>query len=303
MEFVLTLVVLLRILLWICIIFRADLIMEQNPKYRFKERSKLRLYFGKKYFIFRRYMKWYFGKNNFSKNKIDIYPETIFKHKSFLLRKLKDVDMQLQYNKITNLQQVIDRLDKIVIQPGETFSFWYLTGRTTKRKGYKKGMNLVNGKVTSEYGGGICQMGNLIYWMALHTPLTIKERWRHSFDVFPDVNRTLPFGSGATLSYNYIDLQLTNNTQQAFQLHLWLDDEYLNGEFRSDQPIKNKYEVYEAKHIIKHEIWGAYTRHNVINRKTIDKETDHVVSDDPVTKNHAVMMYEPMLKSGNQKAN
>lgn len=44
--------------------------------------------------------------------------------------------------------------------------------------------------------------------MVLHSELTVIERWRHSFDVFPDVNRTIPFACGATLSYNYVDLQL-----------------------------------------------------------------------------------------------
>lgn len=274
--------------------------MQQNQQYRFKKRTKLRLYWGKKYFIFRRFLKWWFHKNKFAVESSELLHCPIFNHKSVLLRKLKDVDMQLQHNKIINLRLVIEKMNKVVIKPGETFSFWYLTGKTTKRKGYMKGMNLVNGQISSQYGGGICQLGNLIYWMALHTPLTVTERWRHSFDVFPDVNRTLPFGSGATLSYNYIDLQLKNNSSQPFQLHLWLDDEFLNGEFRSNSELDVTYKVYESKHLIQHEFWGAYTRHNVINRKTINKESKEVVSDEVVTKNHAVMMYEPMLeeKSG-----
>ena len=49
-------------------------------------------------------------------------------------------------------------------------------------------------------GGGLCQLSNLIYWMTLHTPLTITERYRHSYDVFPDSNRTQPFGSGEPAS-------------------------------------------------------------------------------------------------------
>ena len=66
--------------------------------------------------------------------------------------------------------------------------------------------------------------------MALHSPLTVTERYRHGFDVFPDINRKIPFACGATLSYNYIDIQLTNNTTEDFRIDLWIDDEYLNGE-------------------------------------------------------------------------
>ena len=61
-----------------------------------------------------------------------------------------------------------------------------------------EGMILRNGRVASGVGGGLCQMTNLLYWMTLHTPLTVTERWRHGYDVFPDSNRTQPFGSGAT---------------------------------------------------------------------------------------------------------
>lgn len=86
-------------------------------------------------------------------------------------------------------------------------------------------------------------MANLIYWMTLHSPLEVKERWRHSFDIFPDSERTLPFGSGATLSYNYIDLQIKNTTNQPFVLHLWIEDDLLKGEWLSDWefPFFTKY--------------------------------------------------------------
>ena len=59
-------------------------------------------------------------------------------------------------------------------------------------------------------GGRPVQMTNLLYWMTLHTPLTVTERWRHGYDVFPDSNRTQPFGSGATCFYNYMDLMVRN---------------------------------------------------------------------------------------------
>jgi hypothetical protein len=87
---------------------------------------------------------------------------------------------------------------------------------------YLPGVQLQGGQFIAKTGGGLCQLGNLLYWMTLHTPLLVTERWRHSFDVFPDTNRTLPFGSGATLAYNYIDLQIKNATTAPYLLHLWL---------------------------------------------------------------------------------
>ena len=45
-------------------------------------------------------------------------------------------------------------------------------------------MVLHYGSFQTGIGGGLCQLSNLIYWMTLHTPLTVTERYRHSFDVF-----------------------------------------------------------------------------------------------------------------------
>ncbi|MBQ7776531.1 MAG: VanW family protein, partial [Lachnospiraceae bacterium] len=115
-------------------------------------------------------------------------------HKTILLRKLKDVDMWLQQNKIVNLRIAASRLNGIVLQPGEVFSYWKLIGKPSRRKGYVDGMVLRNGQLMVGTAGGLCQMSNLIFWMTLHTPLTIIERHRHGFDVFPDSNRTQPFG-------------------------------------------------------------------------------------------------------------
>ena len=43
--------------------------------------------------------------------------------------------MQYQHNKITNLKLAVARLDGILVQPGETLSYWKLIGRPTYRKG------------------------------------------------------------------------------------------------------------------------------------------------------------------------
>lgn len=219
----------------------------------------------------------------------------IFKHSSTLLRKLKDVDMQYQVNKIKNLQLAIDKIDHVVIKPGQTFSLWYLVGMPTKRRGYLKGLVLNNGRIGYDYGGGLCQLGNLLYWIVLHSPLTVTERWRHGYDVFPDVQRKLPFGSGATLSYNYIDLQVTNNTSQDFQFKLHLSETKLHGELLSSKELEHNYEVYEEYHIMQQEPWGGYTRHNRLNRK-ITNGLDEVLEDTTITENHAIMMYEPFLE-------
>ncbi len=259
-------------------------------------RSPFRRMVGKEFYILKRKLNWLFSGKKFAK--VDSKTECghlLIEHKSTLLRKLKDVDMHLQYNKITNLKIAIAPINGVVIKPGETFSVWKMVGRPSARKGYKTGMMIHNGIVSEGVGGGLCQLGNLIYWMALHTPLTVAERWRHSFDVFPDVNRTIPFACGATLAYNYIDLQLVNHTDKCFKINLWLDEQYLHGCIKCDQELNEDYEVYETDHRIVQQNWGGYTRHNRIWRKITNRETGESV-DELVSENNAIMMYNPLLE-------
>lgn len=263
------------------------------------KRSKIRIMLGRIYYKLRRYIEWYLGEKRYAKKSSNtLLPMTVFKHQTPMLRKLKNVDMWMQHNKINNLKVAIQSLNSILIYPGETFSYWRLLGKPTKRKGYLEGMVLSHGSVKSGVGGGLCQLSNLIYWMTLHTPLTVVERYRHSYDVFPDSNRLLPFGSGATCSYNYIDLQIYNGTEQPYQLNLYLDEKYLVGEWRANEALDYEYEVYEEKHWITHEPWGGYVRHNILRKRTL--KVKEIINDEYVTENHAVMMYQPFLNEGFQ---
>ncbi|MCL2597424.1 MAG: VanW family protein [Paludibacter sp.] len=271
--------------------------MFQNQIEKPVKRGALRSFLGCEYFILKRKLHWLFGIEKFAKIDKNILPSvSIIKHKSFLLRPLKNVDMILQYNKVENLKLAVQRLNGAVIKPNEVFSVWKIVGRTTKRKGYKQGLVLHNGQTSKGVGGGLCQLGNLLYWIFLHSPLTIKERWRHGFDVFPDINRKIPFACGATLSYNYIDLQVKNDTNQTFKIILWLDDQYLNGELLCSQELECDYEIFETDHSIQHQWWGGYSRHNRIWKRIINKKTKEEKIE-LVTENHAIMMYNPMIEN------
>lgn len=261
------------------------------------QRSKIRIIIGKLYFRIKRYIYWYFSKTNFAKELKKPLPIEVFAHKTPLRRKLKDVEMRLQENKIVNLKIATKKLNGLIVYPGQIFSFWRQIGNPTRQKGYLKGLVLHNGKAISGIGGGLCQLSNLIFWITLHTPLTVIERWRHSYDVFPDVKRNQPFGSGATCAYPNIDLQIKNNTKQKFQLYFEVTDKYLIGRWFSDKQINFKYKIIEKEHIIKNELFGGYSRNNKIYREIFEKSTNKKVGEEFITENHALMMYTPLLKS------
>ncbi|WP_027633590.1 VanW family protein [Clostridium hydrogeniformans] len=270
----------------------------QNFKNKPIKRSKIRLFIGKNLFTFKRFLYWYSRKSTFSKEiSLNSMENIIFTHKTPLIRDLKNVLMYLQYNKVTNLKIAIKKLNGIIIKPNETFSYWYLIRKPTYRKGYLDGVILTpDGNFKPGVGGGLCQLSNLIYWIVLHSPLEVIERHRHSHDVFPDTNRTQPFGSGATCVYNYMDLQIYNPTNNTYQLFLYIQDGKLVGELRSNSKSLYSYKIYEENHSISPDIFGGYIRKNVIMRKTINFNND-IIKDEFITENHAYMTYNPYISS------
>jgi vancomycin resistance protein VanW len=262
---------------------------------KYIRRSKIRLFLGKVYYGLKRYKQWYLSGKNYCRTIVeDKFPCVIFRHSTPLLRKLKDVDMQLQYNKVTNLRLAISKLNGIVIKPGETFSYWKLIGKPTYKKGYLDGLVLcADGSFKAGAGGGLCQLSNLIYWMTLHTDLKVVERHRHSHDVFPDANRTQPFGTGATCSFSSLDLQIENNTDREYQFIVYLTNDSLFGEFRSLEPSIFWYEVYEKEHSITPGNFGGYVRNNSVYRRCYDNIG--LIKDEFITENHAYMTYTPYL--------
>lgn len=261
-----------------------------------RRRGALRLKLGALVLCCRRRLYWHTGGLRFARFRPGAAcPHLWAEHRTPLLRQLRGEDMALQRSKVTNLRLAAARLDGLTLAPGGTLSFWRAVGRPTRRRGYVEGMILRNGHVASGIGGGLCQMTNLLYWMTLHTPLTVTERWRHGYDVFPDSNRTQPFGSGATCFYNYMDLMVRNDTPHTWRLSLRVTETHLEGAWRADAPRDRRYQVYEKEHEIRGEYWGGFTRHNTLFRRVYTLDGTEL-GDEFVTENHAIMMYNPMLE-------
>jgi vancomycin resistance protein VanW len=214
-------------------------------------------------------------------------------HKSLLLRQMGDSDMYLQHNKVTNLKLAAQRLDGILIGPGETFSFNRLVGNCTRRRGYVEGMRLSNGEAVPGVGGGICQLANLLYWMVMHSALTVTERSEHSFDPFPDNGRVLPWGTGCSIVYNYVDLQFRNDTDSTFQLRIGVGERYLEGELRADREQAASYKVF-ARNERFYRLGDEYFRANEIWRTVIDRRTGNTVGEERLRHNCALVKYLPV---------
>jgi vancomycin resistance protein VanW len=199
-------------------------------------------------------------------------PHRVTGHSSPVLRRLGDVDMTLQHNKAHNLSLAVRTLDGLVLRPGEEISFWRAIGYPSARRGFLPGLVLIRGEMSADVGGGLCQLSNLLHWMVLHTPLEITEHHHHGYDSFPDSGRVLPFGSGATVFYNYVDYRFRNPGPDTYRLCLWLDGEQLHGELRADRMPPLAYHVEEEGHRFLKRGDQVY-RENRLYRVAVARET------------------------------
>lgn len=88
---------------------------------------------------------------------------------------------------------------------------------------------MIDGKLQTAPGGGLCQMSNLLFWIFLHTPLTIIERHGHAIKDFPEPPSDAPIGVDATVSEGGLDLKVKNETDFTFQINIWFDEKNING--------------------------------------------------------------------------
>lgn len=221
-------------------------------------------------------------------------PNVISSHSSGLIKKGKGIDPVLQKNKAVNIKLASAKINGIIIRPGETFSFWRTIGKITKKKGYRDGRIISGNKLTPGLGGGLCNLGNTIHWLILHSPLEVTEFHSHSDALAPDEGKRVPFSSGTSVYYNYIDYRFKNNTDQNIQLLVWCKDDKLFSELRSEKPIQYNYELLEENHHF-HKEGDKYFRISKIYKVTTDKSTGKVIGKKLVRDNHSEVMYDYAL--------
>ncbi len=89
-------------------------------------------------------------------------------------------------------------------------------------------------------------LSDMLFWMFLHTPLTIAERHGHAVKSFPGADEDLPCGTDATVSEGWLDLKVRNDTDNMFQIEISLDDKKMYGRILSQNAVDVAYSVYNS---------------------------------------------------------
>ena len=165
-------------------------------------------------------------------------------------------------------------------------------GRCNAKKGYKLGLTISRGKTFKGVGGGMCQLTNVLHWLVLHSPLEICEHHHHNgMDLFPDCGREIPFGTGTSIMYNYLDYQFVNKTDNTFQIIIYTTADFLCGELRSSNPMSDDYLIYEDDSYF-FEKDEMFYRHNKVFQKQIDKCNGIILKEMLLAENYSEVMYD-----------
>ena len=235
------------------------------------------------------------SKDKIAKDHSDNELEFILKsHTSILLRRLEGVDMRLQENKVTNLTLAGNKVNKIIVHPGEIFSFWKTIGNPTKRKGYKEGLTISSSNLKSGIGGGLCQLANMIHYLVLNSPLEVVELHHHSDALFPDERRRVPFGTGTSVFYNNVDYRFKNNLDFDIQILIWIENGELCGELRGTKELPYRYKLVEENNHFRKED-DTFYRISQVYKITIDKSTNEEIKKELILDNHSKVMYDYSL--------
>ena len=121
--------------------------------------------------------------------------------------------------RINNIKLCAAKLNGLVLNPGEEFSFNGTIGQRTTEAGFKDAAAYNDGQVVQEVGGGICQVSSTIYCAAMLAQMTTVERTCHMFVV-----TYLPYGLDATVSWPGPDYKFRNDRDYPVKIVAYCND-------------------------------------------------------------------------------
>lgn len=163
-------------------------------------------------------------------------PFLLYETRCPMINRRTGFDLRYQENKVHNLRLAAKKLSGLLIAPGETFSFWQALRGADREEPYREGLAEIDGRLTVEKGGGLCMLSNLLFWLLLHTELTVLERHGHREKDFPEPESAAAAGTDAAVAEGWLDLKLKNNTDRVFQLEIAFDEGDILGRVYADRP-------------------------------------------------------------------
>ena len=104
-----------------------------------------------------------------------------------------------------NIDNAAQKLDGLVISPGEMVSFNTVVGERSEANGFAKSWEIFKGEMVEGVGGGTCQVASTFHAAAFFGGLDLLERLPHSRP-----SGYIPMGLDSTVVYPSVDLKVRN---------------------------------------------------------------------------------------------
>jgi len=153
-------------------------------------------------------------------------------------------------NRIHNVALTTDRINLIIIPPGDEFKFNATLGPVSTETGFKSAYVIKNGQTELGDGGGVCQVSTTLFRAVLNAGLDVTLRLPHSYRVsYYELDRKP--GVDATVYAGNTDFRFINDTNHHILLYGQADS-------------KNLYMYYEiygtsdgrTTEIVDHKTWN-----------------------------------------------
>lgn len=108
-------------------------------------------------------------------------------------------------DRVQNIVLASKSISDTLLRPGEVFSFNHHVGARIAEHGYREAPVMVDGRVITDFGGGVCQVSSTLYNAILLADLKIEERTSH----FRPPGY-VPIGQDATVADHLLDLKFKN---------------------------------------------------------------------------------------------
>jgi vancomycin resistance protein YoaR len=120
--------------------------------------------------------------------------------------------------RIHNVSLASEKINNIIIAPGEEFSFNKELGEVSKSTGFQPAYVISGGKTILGDGGGVCQVSTTLFRSILDAGLLVTKRRQHSYRVsYYELNQKP--GIDATVYSGDVDLRFKNDTQDHILIH------------------------------------------------------------------------------------
>ena len=119
--------------------------------------------------------------------------------------------------RIHNITLASEKLNGVLVKPGETFSMGEHVGDVSLDTGYAEALIIVGNRTIKGAGGGVCQVSTTFFRTVFMTGFPVVERYAHAYRVgyYENGDGPIHLGAGfdATVSFPTVDFRFTNDSQ------------------------------------------------------------------------------------------